>query len=63
MDYRQSVFSAYLDSARKLGLDSKALDIIMLAFDTGYSAGVLHNEDNNLQQEMIEALSTKIILN
>jgi hypothetical protein len=53
----------YRDSAMRLGLDDKAVDFVMTIFDTGFSAGVLLKEDEYTQEQMIEALSTKIILN
>jgi hypothetical protein len=63
LNYKQQALEVYRDSAMKLGLDNKAVDFVMTIFDTGFSAGALLKEDKYTQEQMIETLSTKIILN
>jgi hypothetical protein len=61
--YRDKVINAYLESLRAYGATEETITTALLAFDTGFSSGILFREDKESQQEMIDALSTKLTLN
>lgn len=63
MTYQDKVLNAYRDAMMKMGVSEDVLNFCLYAFDTGFSAGMLYNDDISLQQEMVAAILNENILN
>lgn len=63
MSYFQNVHNAYRDSMLSMGVSENIINFCLYAFETGFNAGMLYNDDIQLQQEMIEALLNEDKLN
>lgn len=63
MGYFEKVTNAYIDSMLAMGVSEDVVNYALFAFETGFNAGMLYNDDILLQQEMIEALLKEDNLN
>ena len=57
MNYRDQVLQAYMNSLIESGASKQTITIALLAFETGFAAGVLMNTDDDYKQEMINNLT------
>lgn len=57
MSYREQVLETYLNTLTEMGASEEIIRAALMAFDTGFSCGTLHNHDEGTQKEMIEALT------
>jgi hypothetical protein len=61
--YREDVINAYKEALRLYGVSEESIIKYTLAFQTGYDAGVLANEDSNTKEKMISLLQYEEKLN
>jgi hypothetical protein len=52
MSYRERVLESYRQSLLSYGVSELILKASLIAFQTGYDAGMLHNADEEKQQQM-----------
>jgi hypothetical protein len=57
--YLQQVTNSYRDAMLKMGVSEDVVNFALFGFETGFTAGTLHNEDINLQQEMVKLILNK----
>jgi hypothetical protein len=57
LDYREQVLETYLNSLTAMGASEKIIRAALMAFDTGFSCGILNGQDGETQMAMIDALS------
>jgi tape measure domain-containing protein len=57
--YLQKVSNAYRDAMMESGVSEDNINFALFAFETGFTAGTLHNEDINLQKEMVKMILNK----
>lgn len=57
MNYRERVLEAYIESLKALGASEMTIQAALVAFETGYAAGSLHDKNEGIQEEMIDLLS------
>lgn len=56
MSYRDQAIQTYKDTLRNRGLSDTMIQILIAAFDTGFSAGAVNDEDERAQLTMIDSL-------
>jgi hypothetical protein len=61
MSYRDKVFQVYKDALIARGASEQTLRTALMAFDTGFSAGLM--KDSDKQDQMIKNLATKPQIN
>lgn len=63
MSYQDKVINAYRDAMMKMGVSEDVLNFCLYAFDTGFSAGMLYNDDIGIQKEMVASILNENKLN
>jgi hypothetical protein len=63
MTYREKLLKAYEESLRAYGVNEVTLRSALMAFDTGFSAGALITEDDDVKEKMINNLTSEPNLN
>lgn len=63
MNYFEKVTNAYRDSLMAYGVSEDVVNYALFAFETGFNAGILHNNDIELQQQMVAAILNENKLN
>jgi hypothetical protein len=59
MTYFQRVHNAYRDAMMGMGVSEDVINFCLYAFETGFNAGVLYNDDLDLQEQMVKSLLEK----
>lgn len=63
MTYFEKVTNAYRDSLMAYGVSEDVINYALYAFETGFNAGILHNNDIHLQDQMVRAILNENNLN
>jgi hypothetical protein len=63
MTYFERVVNAYRDSMMEMGVSEDVVNFCLYGFETGFRAGVLYNDDIQLQKEMVAAILNENKLN
>ena len=63
MTYFERVTSAYRDAMLNKGISGDVVNWCLYAFETGFAAGTLKQEDISLQQQMVDTLLSEDVLN
>lgn len=59
MTYLEKVTNAYRDAMMESGVSEDTVNFALFAFESGFTAGTLNNEDINLQQKMVKLILNK----
>lgn len=63
MSYRDQAVDAYIKTLRNRGVSDNIIQLLIVAFDSGFSAGTFNDEDESAQHSMIELLLETQIVN
>jgi hypothetical protein len=63
MGYFEKVTNAYRDAMLEMGVSEDVVNFCLYSFETGFNAGMLYNDDIELQQEMVSAILNENNLN
>jgi hypothetical protein len=61
--YREKLLKAYEESLRSYGVNEVTLRTALLSFETGFNAGMLYTEDDDVKEKMINNLTSEPNLN
>jgi hypothetical protein len=61
--YREKVLKAYEESLRAYGVNEVTLKSAILAFETGFNAGMLFHDDEDTKETMIDNLTQEPNIN
>ena len=63
MSYRDQAIDAYIKTLQNRGVSDNIIQLLIVAFDSGFSAGILNEEDESAQHSMIDLLLETTIVN
>jgi hypothetical protein len=61
--YREKLLKAYEESLKAYGVNEATLRSALLSFETGFNAGMLYHENDEIKQEMVDNLTQEPNIN